>query len=48
MGARTTKRDSNGQLTKCPACGKPVRGLKGLKAHAVVCPKQADKQGKAA
>lgn len=48
MGARTTKRDSNGKLTTCPKCGKAVRGQKGLKAHEAVCTGKPAPKAKAA
>lgn len=47
MGGRTSKRDSNGKLTKCPDCGKAVRRAKGLKARSAVCVGKSS-QGKAA
>ena len=37
-----TKRASDGTTTKCPACGKAVRGEKGLKAHNQVCEAQTE------
>jgi len=37
MGSRTTKKASDGTQTKCPNCGKPVRGQKGLEAHQKQC-----------
>lgn len=39
MSARTSKRDSKGNVTTCPKGEKAVRGEKGLKAHSLVCPK---------
>lgn len=44
MGARTTKLDSNGKKTVCDACGKAVRGQKGLAAHQKVCTGPAKKE----
>lgn len=33
MAPRTKKRSRSGAQTKCPHCGKQLRGEKGLKAH---------------
>lgn len=42
MGARTSKTASDGTKTDCEACGKAVRGQKGLKAHKAVCTGKPD------
>lgn len=31
--SRTDKRSRSGAQTKCPVCGKALRGAKGVKAH---------------
>lgn len=46
MGSKTSKRDSDGRITKCPDCGRAVRGQKGLKAHAAACPGPNAKKGR--
>jgi hypothetical protein len=33
MATRTKKRSRSGAHTRCPHCGKHLRGDKGLKAH---------------
>ncbi|WP_302479641.1 hypothetical protein [Ruegeria arenilitoris] len=42
MGRRTSKTASDGTKTVCDACGKAVRGQKGLKTHMAVCTGKAN------